>query len=104
MQSLSLHQNSGYQPAAMINRNQPVSVDKHDQIRDAVRAWAGADGQDVVTALIIEEYQAQGGYDITFPDDLCRKRQKLSALFAALLSGRIFAPFGKIQICIKSCP
>ena len=33
MQSLSLHQNSGYQPAAMINRNQPVSVDKHDQIR-----------------------------------------------------------------------
>lgn len=61
MQSLSLHQNSGYQPAAMINRNQPVSVDKHDQIRDAVRAWAGVDGQDVVSALIVEEYQARGG-------------------------------------------
>ena len=60
MQSLSLHQNSGYQTAAMINRNQPVSVDKHDQIRDAVRAWAGVDGQDVVSALIIEEYRAQG--------------------------------------------
>lgn len=77
MQSLSLHQNSGYQPAAMINRNQPVSVDKHDQIRDAVRAWAGVDGQDVVSALIIEEYQAQGGDEITFPDDLSRQRQKL---------------------------
>ncbi|HCB1772672.1 TPA: regulator, partial [Citrobacter freundii] len=74
MQSLSLHQNSGYQPAAMINRNQPVSIDKHDQIRDAVRSWAGVDGQDVVSALIVEEYRAQGGYDITFPDDLCRKR------------------------------
>lgn len=34
----------------------------------------------------------------------CRKRKKLSALFAALLSGRIFASFGKIQICRKSCP
>lgn len=66
MQSLSLHQNSGYQPTTMINRNQPVSVDKHDQIRDAVRAWAGADGQDVVTALIIEEYRVQGGDGITF--------------------------------------
>ncbi|HHU2849683.1 TPA: toxin YdaT family protein [Escherichia coli] len=61
----------------MINRNQPVSVDKHDQIRDAVRAWAGVDGQDVVSALIIEEYQAQGGDEITFPDDLSRQRQKL---------------------------
>lgn len=77
MQSLSLHQNSGYQPAAMINRNQPVSVDKHDQIRDAVRAWAGVDGQDVVSALIVEEYRAQGGDEITFPDDLSRQRQKL---------------------------
>ena len=77
MQSLSLHQNSGYQPAAMINRNQPVSVDKHDQIRDAVRAWAGVDGQDVVSALIVEEYQARGGDEITFPDDLSRQRQKL---------------------------
>ncbi|EAZ3495456.1 regulator [Salmonella enterica subsp. enterica serovar Saintpaul] len=77
MQSLSLHQNTGYQPAVMINRNQPVSVDKHDQIRDAVRAWAGVDGQDVVSALIIEEYLAQGGDEITFPDDLSRQRQKL---------------------------
>ncbi|MGV3781319.1 toxin YdaT domain-containing protein [Citrobacter freundii] len=77
MQSLSLHQNTGFQPMAMINRNQHVSVDKHDQIRDAVRAWAGVDGQDVVTTLIIQEYQAQGGDDITFPDELCRKRQKL---------------------------
>lgn len=40
-------------------------------------ASAGADGRDVVTALIIEEYVSQGGDDITFPDDLCRKRQKL---------------------------
>ncbi|WP_413594589.1 toxin YdaT domain-containing protein [Citrobacter youngae] len=43
----------------------------------AVRAWAGVDGQDVVSALIVEEYQAQGGDEITFPDDLSRQRQKL---------------------------
>ncbi|WP_423244245.1 toxin YdaT domain-containing protein [Citrobacter braakii] len=77
MQMQSLHQNTGFQPMAMINRNQPVSVDKHDQIRDAVRAWAGADGQDVVSALIIEEYRAQGGGEITFPGDISRQRQKL---------------------------
>ncbi|WP_149282289.1 toxin YdaT domain-containing protein [Citrobacter sp. C5_2] len=77
MQSLTYQQNTGFHSSAMINRAQQEHGDKHDAIRDAVRSWAGADGQDVVTALIIEEYQAQGGDDITFPDDLCRKRQKL---------------------------
>nr|WP_223883179.1 toxin YdaT domain-containing protein [Kluyvera sichuanensis] len=61
----------------MINRAQAHKGPSHEDIRDAVRASAGVDGQDVVTALIIEEYRAQGGDDITFPDDLCRKRQKL---------------------------
>ncbi|HDT4649361.1 TPA: toxin YdaT domain-containing protein [Citrobacter freundii] len=78
MQSLSLHQNSGYQAAAMINRNQPDPADKHDQIRAAVRAWsASLDNQDVVSALIINEYREQGGTVISFPDDISRARQKL---------------------------
>ncbi|MCU6184424.1 toxin YdaT domain-containing protein [Citrobacter cronae] len=77
MQSLIFQQSSNYSSDAMINRAQTYKGPSHEDIRDAVRSWAGADGQDVVTALIIQEYKAQGGDDITFPDDLCRKRQKL---------------------------
>lgn len=46
-------------------------------IRDAVRAWAAASGQDVVAALIVEEWLQQGGEGIKFPDDIGRQRQKL---------------------------
>ncbi|HCJ7432710.1 regulator [Citrobacter freundii] len=78
MQSLAYQHNTGIHPDAMINRAQPKEAPDHEKIRDAVRAWSSSlDNQDVVTALIIQEYQAQGGDDITFPDDLCRKRQKL---------------------------
>lgn len=77
MQALTFQNDSEISPGAMINRAQAHKGPSHEDIRDAVRAWAGVDGQDVVTALIIEEYRAQGGDDITFPDDLCRKRQKL---------------------------
>lgn len=78
MQSITYQQNIGFSPGVMINRAQPTAEDKHDQIRDAVRAWASAiDNQDVVSALIIEEYREQGGVDITFPSDISRARQKL---------------------------
>lgn len=77
MQALTFQNDSEISQGAMINRAQAHKGPSHEDIRDAVRAWAGVDGQDVVTALIIEEYRAQGGDDITFPDDLCRKRQKL---------------------------
>lgn len=77
MQSLTFYQDTGSPQQAVINRAQTYKGPSHEDIRDAVRSWAGVDGQDVVTALIIEEYRAQGGDDITFPDDLCRKRQKL---------------------------
>ncbi|HHR5464379.1 TPA: toxin YdaT domain-containing protein [Salmonella enterica subsp. enterica] len=78
MQTLSLHQNTGFHPAAMINRNQQSRVDKHEQIRDAVRAWsASMDNQDVVAGLIVEEWERQGGAGLEFPDDLSRRRQKL---------------------------
>lgn len=77
MQSLTFYQDTGLPQQAVINRAQACKGPSHEDIRDAVRSWAGVDGQDVVSALIIEEYQAQGGDDITFPDDLCRKRQKL---------------------------
>lgn len=77
MQALTFQNDSEISHGAMINRAQAHKGPSHEDIRDAVRAWAGVDGQDVVTALIIEEYRAQGGDDITFPDDLCRKRQKL---------------------------
>ncbi|MGI1664288.1 ATP-binding cassette domain-containing protein, partial [Enterobacter sp. BH2-YP2023] len=35
------------------------------------------DNQDVVSALIINEYREQGGTAISFPDDISRARQKL---------------------------
>lgn len=77
MQSLTFYQDTGVPQQAVINRAQTYKGPCHEDIRNAVRSWAGVDGQDVVSALIVEEYRAQGGYDITFPDDLCRKRQKL---------------------------
>lgn len=77
MQALTFQNDSEMSPGVMINRAQARRRPSHEDIRDAVRSWAGVDGQDVVTALIIEEYRAQGGDEITFPDDLCRKRQKL---------------------------
>ncbi|MCZ4677240.1 toxin YdaT domain-containing protein [Citrobacter sedlakii] len=78
MHSISLHQNTGFPPVAMINRNQPDQADKHDQIRTAVRAWsASLDNQDVVAGIIVEEWERQGGAGLVFPDDLSRKRQKL---------------------------
>lgn len=78
MQTLSLHQNTGFHPAAMINRNQPSAADKHEQIRDAVRAWAASlDNQDVVAGIIVEEWKRQGGAGLDFPEELSRRRQKL---------------------------
>lgn len=77
MPSLTFYQDTGSPQQVVINRAQACKGPSHEDIRDAVRSWAGVDGQDVVSALIIEEYQAQGGDEITFPDDLSRQRQKL---------------------------
>ncbi|WP_430992310.1 toxin YdaT domain-containing protein [Klebsiella aerogenes] len=78
MQSLTYQHNTGFVPAAMINRAQSKQEHDHDLIRDAVRAWASdIDNQDVVSALIINEYREQGGNSISFPDDISRARQKL---------------------------
>lgn len=78
MQSLTYQQSTGIDARVMINRAQPKPEDKHDQIRSAVRAWSAAiDNQDVVSALIINEYLEQGGTDINFPEDISRARQKL---------------------------
>ncbi|WP_316502030.1 toxin YdaT domain-containing protein [Klebsiella aerogenes] len=78
MQSLTYQHNTGFVPAAMINRAQSKQDHDHELIRDAVRAWASAiDNQDVVSALIINEYREQGGDAISFPDDISRARQKL---------------------------
>lgn len=76
MQTLSFQQNTGFNTGALIKRNQPI-VAEHDNIRSAVRAWAAAEGQDVVSAHIIGEWRQQGGGDINFPDDISRARQKL---------------------------
>lgn len=76
MKTLSFQQNTGFNTGALIKRNQP-SVADHDGIRSAVRAWAAAEGQDVVSAYIIEEWRQQGGDGIEFPEDLSRGRQKL---------------------------
>lgn len=81
MHALSFQQNTDFPPVAMINRNQPSQpspADKHDQIRDAVRAWAAQlDNQDAVAGIIVEEWERQGGAGLDFPDDLSRRRQKL---------------------------
>lgn len=78
MHAISYQQNTGLTPVAMINRNQPGAADKHEQIRDAVRAWAASlDNQDVVAGIIVEEWERQGGAGLEFPEDLSRKRQKL---------------------------
>lgn len=77
MQSLAFQYNTGFAPAVMINHTQQKHDVSHDKIREAVRAWsASIDNQDVVAALIINEYREQGG-DINFPADISRARQKL---------------------------
>ncbi|HBS7403379.1 TPA: hypothetical protein MAQ62_000513 [Klebsiella pneumoniae] len=76
MQTLSFQQNTGITTGALIKRNQLRESD-HDAIRSAVRAWAAAEGQDVVSAHIIEEWRQQGGDEIEFPSDISRARQKL---------------------------
>ncbi|HBT4835614.1 TPA: hypothetical protein MB357_004952 [Klebsiella variicola subsp. variicola] len=76
MQALSFQQNTGVNTDALIKRYQPI-VAEHDNIRSAVRAWAAAAGQDVVSAYIVEEWRQQGGEEIAFPSDISRARQKL---------------------------
>ncbi|HEN5200295.1 MULTISPECIES: toxin YdaT domain-containing protein [Klebsiella pneumoniae complex] len=76
MQTLSFQQNTGFNTGALIKRNQQREAD-HDAIRSAVRAWAAAEGQDVVSAYIVDEWRQQGGEEIAFPDDISRARQKL---------------------------
>lgn len=76
MQIMSFQQNTGFKTGALIKRNQPI-VAEHDHIRSAVRAWAAVEGQDVVSAYIVEEWRQQGGEEIDFPDDISRARQKL---------------------------
>ncbi|HBS5429385.1 TPA: toxin YdaT domain-containing protein [Klebsiella variicola subsp. variicola] len=76
MQTLSFQQNTGITTGALIKRNQLRESD-HDAIRSAVRAWAATEGQDVVSAYIVDEWRQQGGEEIAFPDDISRARQKL---------------------------
>ena len=76
MQIMSFQQNTGFKTGALKKRNQPI-VAEHDNIRSAVRAWAAAEGQDVVSAHIIGEWRQKGGGEIDFPDDISRARQKL---------------------------
>lgn len=77
MQSLAYQHNTGFMPGAMINRDQQTATHRPDAMRDAVRAWSAAAGQDVVSALIVEEWRQQGGEGIEFPEDHSRARQKL---------------------------
>lgn len=77
MHSIAFQHNTGFVPSAVINRAQQNKSVTHDDIRDAVRAWSAAAGQDVVAALIVEEWLEQGGEGISFPPDISRQRQKL---------------------------
>ena len=60
MQPLTYQQTSGFIPTAVINRSQTKQAPGHEKIRDAVRAWSAVDNQDVVAALIVNEYREQG--------------------------------------------
>ncbi|MEN0581596.1 toxin YdaT domain-containing protein [Phytobacter palmae] len=77
MQSLTYQQGNGFAPAMLINRAQQKQDISCDSIRDAVRSWAASEGQDVVAALIVEEWRQRGGEGIDFPADISRQRQKL---------------------------
>lgn len=67
--------NTGFQRMPLRSRNQPAEP-THEQLRDAVRAWAATENQDVVAALVVDEFRRQGGEGIDFPSDLSRQRQK----------------------------
>lgn len=67
--------NTGFMRPALKSRNQPTEP-THEQLRDAVRAWAATENQDVVAALIVDEWRKSGGEGIDFPADLSRQRQK----------------------------
>ncbi len=75
MQSLTYQQSNGFISAALINRAQPKPGVSCGALRDAVRAWSAVAGQDVVTALIVEEWHRIGGEGIDFPADHSRARQ-----------------------------
>lgn len=77
MQSLIYQQNTGFAPAAMINRTQQKQDVSSEALRAAVRTWAASAGQDVVSAHIVEEWHRRGGEGIEFPADHSRARQKL---------------------------
>lgn len=77
MQSLTYQQSNGFAPATLINRAQQKQEISCSAIRDAVRSWAASAGQDVVAALIVEEWRQRGGEGINFPADISRQRQKL---------------------------
>lgn len=77
MQSLTYRQNTSFDSRPLINRYQPTQGVSPEKVREAVRAWAAAAGQDVVSAYIVEEWRRQGEDSIEFPEDLSRARQKL---------------------------
>lgn len=78
MQTLAFQNDSKLGQLSMINRYQPKQHDEHEVIRDAVRSWAAAiDNQDVVSMMIIQQWNKSGGEGIDFPDDISRARQKL---------------------------
>ncbi|EOZ9509636.1 MULTISPECIES: toxin YdaT domain-containing protein [Klebsiella] len=78
MHALHFQQNTGASSPRLINRNQSGDQLTHDQIRAVIRAWsASLDNQDVVAALVIEEWERQGGTGLDFPTELSRRRQKL---------------------------
>lgn len=87
MQPLTYQQTSGFSPTAVINRSQIKQVPGHEKIRDAVRAWSAADNQDVVAALIVNEYREQGGGTIDFPDDVSRSWTLLMPVISAKRPG-----------------
>jgi len=78
MQTLTYQQSNPFLQAAMINRSQSAdTLPNHSDIRDAVRAWAAAAGQDAVAAHIVDQWRSGGGVGIEFPEDISRARQKL---------------------------
>ena len=77
MHSLMFENITGLHLGTLINRTQTKEAPSHEQLRDAVRAWAADSGQDVVSAHIVDQWRKQCGKGIQFPSDYSRARQKL---------------------------
>jgi len=83
VQTLAFQNHSNQRQVNLIFHNQKSAaksstVLSHTNIRNAVRAWASAEGgQECVAAIIVQAWQERGGAELRFPADIAGQKQKL---------------------------